>query len=139
MSTEEAHASSVDTITAVSDSPLNQDPDSSADQNEKLSGSLEARGDASPMPFEDLQAPAPLDSTPPEPARWLAFAGILLGGLLGGLVGFGIGDLMGRTSTWAAVGLLVGAVGGAIGVGVVATLTLRAMNEWNAVQHPEQK
>ncbi len=91
------------------------------------------------MPFEDLLAPQPLDSTPPEPARWLAFAGILLGGLLGGLVGFGIGDLMGRTSTWAAVGLVVGALIGAVGVGIVATLTLRAMNEWNSVEHPEQR
>lgn len=90
------------------------------------------------MPFEDLLAPKPVDSSPPEPARWLAFGGILLGGLLGGLVGFGIGDLMGGTSTWSTVGLLVGALIGAVGVGVVATLTLRAMNEWNAVQHPEQ-
>ena len=93
----------------------------------------------SPLPFEDLQAPTPLASDPPTGARWLAFALILLGGGLGGLVGYGIGDLMGGTSTWAAVGALVGGLTAAIGVGVVANLTLRAMNEWNAVQHPEEK
>lgn len=91
------------------------------------------------MPFEDLMAPEPIDSAPPEPARWLAFAGILLGGLLGGLAGFGIGDLMGGTANWAAAGLIIGALIGAVGVGVVASLTLRAMNEWNAVEHPEQR
>ncbi len=91
------------------------------------------------MPFEDLLAPKPIDATPPEPARWLAFSGILLGGLLGGLIGFGVGDLMGGTSTWSTGGLLIGALIGAVGVGIVAQLTLRAMNEWNAVEHPESK
>jgi hypothetical protein len=28
---------------------------------------------------------------------------------------------------------------GAVGVGVVANLTLRAMNEWKVVQHPEEE
>ncbi len=91
----------------------------------------------SPMPFEGLTAPAPIDSSPPEPARWLAFAGVLIGGLLGGLIGYGVGDLMGGTDIWSAVGALIGGVFGAVGVGVIAQLTLRAMNEWNAVNHPE--
>ncbi len=94
---------------------------------------------ASPMPFEGLVAPTPIDAAPPEQARWLAFAAIVVGGLLGGLIGYGVGDLLGRTTTWAAVGGFIGGVGGAIGVGVIASLTLRAMNEWNAVQHPEDK
>ncbi len=98
---------------------------------------LEDGSASSPMPFEGLAAPEPIDATPPEPARWLAFAGILLGGLLGGLIGYGVGDLLGRSSVWAATGGLIGGVFGAVGVGIIASLTLRAMNEWNAVQHPE--
>ncbi|MFT7599559.1 MAG: hypothetical protein ACI8TP_002494 [Acidimicrobiales bacterium] len=89
------------------------------------------------LPFDGLVAPAPLSSTPPEPARWLAFAGILIGGLLGGLIGYGVGDLLTGNELWAAVGALAGGLGGAIGVGIVSALTLRAMNEWKAVQHPE--
>lgn len=89
------------------------------------------------MPFESLDAPKPIDATPPATARWLGFGSILLGGVLGGMIGWGTGDVLGDTSTWAAIGGLIGAIGGAAGVGVVATLTLRAMNEWNAVQHPE--
>ena len=89
------------------------------------------------LPFDDLVAPAPMDAAPPTSARVLAFAGILVGGLLGGLVGYGVGELMGGSSTWAAVGGLLGGLTGAIGVGVLANLTLRAMNEWKSVSHPE--
>ena len=96
-------------------------------------------GDHAPLPFEDLAAPEPLTADPPKVARLAAFGSILLGGLLGGLVGYGVGDVMFRDGTWAAVGALLGAVTGAVGVGVVANLTLRAMNEWNAVQHPEDE
>jgi hypothetical protein len=35
------------------------------------------------------------------------------------------------------VGGLVGGVSGAVGVGIIAGLTLRAMNEWSSVRHPE--
>jgi hypothetical protein len=90
-----------------------------------------------PLPFQDLEAPEPLASDPPTGARWLAFGSILISGLLGATVGYGIGDLMGGTSTWAGAGALIGAVTAAVGVGVVANLTLRAMNEWQAVDHPE--
>ena len=89
------------------------------------------------LPFQDLVAPQPIKSTPPPPARWLAFAAILLGGGLGAAVGFGVGDIMGGSSEWAAVGALLGGLTGAIGVAVVANLALRAMNEWRAVEHPE--
>ena len=91
------------------------------------------------MPFESLTAPQPLNSAPPAQARWLGFAGIVLGGVLGGMIGWGTGDVLGQTTSWAATGALIGAVCGAIGVGIVATLTLRAMNEWHAVQHPEER
>lgn len=93
--------------------------------------------DRTPLPFEDLVAPEPVAADPPGAARWLAFASILAGGVLGAMVGYGVGDVMARDSTWAAVGALLGALTGAVGVGVVANLTLRAMNEWKAVEHPE--
>ena len=89
------------------------------------------------MPFESLTAPQPIRAAPPARARWLGFAAILLGGVLGGMIGWGTGDVLGQTTSWAAIGALIGAVFGAVGVGIVATLTLRAMNEWNAVQHHE--
>lgn len=89
------------------------------------------------LPFESLNAPEPVPATPPSQARWLGFGAILLGGLLGAAIGWGTGDVLGQSQTWAAVGALAGAVFCAVGVGVVATLTLRAMNEWNAVTHPE--
>ena len=89
------------------------------------------------LPFESLHAPEPLSSAPPTQARWLGFVAIVVGGLLGGVIGWGTGDVLGQTNLWAAIGTLTGAVFGAVGVGIVATLTLRAMNEWNAVHHPE--
>ena len=105
------------------------------------SSEIEPTADATPavpgMPFESLDAPEPIVATPPATARWLGFGSILLGGVLGGMIGWGTGEVLGDTTTWAAIGGLIGAVSGAAGVGIVATLTLRAMNEWNAVQHPE--
>lgn len=99
---------------------------------------IEPTADANAMlPFQDLVAPQPIKSTPPPPARWLAFLAILLGGGLGAAVGFGVGEIMGGSTDWAAVGALLGGLTGAIGVAVVANLTLRAMNEWRAVEHPE--
>lgn len=95
--------------------------------------------DRAPLPFEDLTAPEPLDSDPPVAARWLAFGLVVVGGGLGAMVGYGVGDVMFRDATWAAVGGLLGAATAAIGLGVVANLTLRAMNEWRAVEHPEDQ
>ncbi|MDH3300092.1 MAG: hypothetical protein OES24_06260 [Acidimicrobiia bacterium] len=95
---------------------------------------------ASPVPtpgFTNLSAPDPVVASPSESARALAFAAILIGGLLGGLVGFGIGDVLYPDSTWSAVGALAGALTGAVGLGVLANLTLRAMNEWKTATHPE--
>ena len=103
------------------------------------SGSLQRADAGSPLLYTDLEAPEPADPTPPTGARLLAFGSILLGGLLGGLIGYGTADLMVDSSVIAALGGLGGALAGAIGVGVVATLTLRAMNEWNSVEHPESE
>lgn len=111
------------------DSSTGQDPGTSL---QKASGS-------SPMPFEGLLAPSPADASPPPPARWLAFGGVLLGGLLGGMIGYGIGDILGGTSTMAALGAFIAGLACAVGVGIVASLTLRAMNEWNVTVHPEDK
>lgn len=107
--------------------------------NEGTDDDLEPAVDRSPLPFEDLTAPEPLAADPPTAARVGAFVLILIGGALGGLVGYGVGDVMYGNSTWAAIGALIGGLTGAIGVGVVANLTLRAMNEWQAVQHPEDE
>lgn len=93
--------------------------------------------DSSVLPFEDLVAPAPIRAAPPHQARWFALAAILLGGFLGATLGYGIGDVMGGTANWQAGGAFVGGVTAAVGVGIVANLTLRAMNEWRAVKHPE--
>lgn len=102
-------------------------------------GDVEPRDDTDGdlLPFAGLSIPEPLETQPPTTARWLAFAGTLVGGLLGGLIGFGTADLLGA-ERWisALVGVLF-AAGGATGVGIVAQLTLRAMNEWRAVHHPE--
>lgn len=94
--------------------------------------------DANLLPYQDLVAPLPLRSDPPVTARWLAFGSILLGGLLGALIGYGVLDLYTESQNWAAVGALLFGVGGAVGLGVVTSLTLRAMNEWREVQHPER-
>ena len=102
-------------------------------------GAVERRSDDSPLLYTDLDAPDPADPTPPAAARWLAFGSILLGGLLGGLIGYGTADLMVESSAVVAAGGLLGAVAGAVGVGIVAGLTLRAMNEWRSVDHPESE
>lgn len=96
-------------------------------------------GASSPNPFEGIRVPEPINASPPLQARVLALAGVLLGGALGGLIGYGVADLLsGGDGVMAAVGFLVGAIGCAIGVGIIVSLTLRAMNEWNAVKHPDE-
>ena len=89
------------------------------------------------LPYAGLRAPRPLPAAPPLAARVLAFAAIVVAGLFGGLIGWGTGDLLTGAAPWAAAGALIGAVVGAVGVGVIASLTLRAMNEWRSVRHPE--
>ncbi|MEZ5378995.1 MAG: hypothetical protein R2733_21030 [Acidimicrobiales bacterium] len=95
-------------------------------------------GDGDLLPYQDLVAPTPLRADPPVAARWLAFAAILLGGLLGALIGYGVLDLFTGSANWSALGALLFGVGGAVGLGVVTSLTLRAMNEWTEVKHPER-
>lgn len=89
------------------------------------------------LPYANLRAPQPAPAAPSLAARVLAFAAIVAAGLFGGLIGWGTADLLAGDAVWSAVGGLTGAVVGAVGVGVVASLTLRAMNEWTSVRHPE--
>lgn len=60
-----------------------------------------------------------------------------LEGLLGGLIGYGTSDLLSDVDLWIGLGTMAGAAIGAIGVGIMSALTLRAMSEWKATQHPE--
>ncbi len=72
----------------------------------------------------------------PRKVRILSFVAICAGGLLGGLIGWAFVRLQvdGDTAVPEAFGALVGAVGAALGIAVVATLVLRAMNEWRTIQ-----
>jgi len=79
---------------------------------------------------------APASAAPPVGARILAFLAVLVAGACGGLVGYAVTDLQCRDDCEvlaASIGV-AGAVGGAVGVGIVATLTLRAMAEWRTNQ-----
>ena len=84
--------------------------------------------------------PPQLSALPSVTARGLAFAAILLGGLMGGLLTYGVRKVMTAKTTGTSLGLwtVAGAVGTAFGVGVLATLVLRAMGEWRALNRPEE-
>ncbi|MEZ5343290.1 MAG: hypothetical protein R2706_18175 [Acidimicrobiales bacterium] len=113
------------------------EPDDEGTPDDRLP--LAAAADPSVRLFEGLRVPQPIPAAPPLRARVLGFAGVLLGGVLGGLIGYGVGELLsGGNNLIAAVGFVVGAAGCAVGVGIIVSLTLRAMNEWNAVQHPDE-
>lgn len=79
----------------------------------------------------------PASALPPRAARILAFASIVVSGLFGGMIGWAFVRLQvgGDPAVPQAVGALVGAVLAAFGVAVVATLVMRAMNEWRTIQH----
>ncbi len=64
----------------------------------------------------------------------MASAAILLAGICGGLIGYALVDVScsGDCGWLIGTGTLVGAVVSAVGVAIVASLTLRAMNEWRA-------
>lgn len=72
----------------------------------------------------------------PRQVRVLSFAAICAGGLLGGLIGWAFVRLQvdGDPAVPQALGALVGAVACALGIAVVATLVLRAVNEWRTIQ-----
>lgn len=71
---------------------------------------------------------------PPTIARVLAVAAIVFAGVCGGLIGWKVVDLQVEDAgALAGLGGLTGAVLFAGGVGIVATLVLRAMGEWNTI------
>ncbi|MCP3987746.1 MAG: hypothetical protein GY724_01615 [Actinomycetia bacterium] len=139
MTNSEDHPADDPASTDIADNVTDRHPDDTTQTVAK--GELEAMGgqDRSPLPFQDLRAPTAANPTPPVGARFLAFTSILIGGLLGALIGYGTTDLMAESSVIAALGAVVGAALGAVGVGVVAALALRAMNEWEVAQHPEDE
>lgn len=82
-------------------------------------------------------ATQPASALPPQGARILAFASIVVSGLFGGMIGWAFVRLQvgGDPTVPQAIGALVGAALAAFGVAVVATLVMRAMNEWRTIQH----
>jgi hypothetical protein len=79
----------------------------------------------------------PASALPPQAARILAFVSIVVSGSFGGMIGWAFVRLQvdGDPAVPQAVGALVGAVLAAFGVAGVATLVMRAMNEWRTIQH----
>ena len=93
-------------------------------------GSAKAQPGSRPDPTQPLRS-----ATPSKATQALAFAGIVVAGICGGLAGYAFGDLQCGEQGCpleAALWGLGGALLAASGVGVVATLTLRAMTEWQA-------
>jgi hypothetical protein len=82
-------------------------------------------------------SPQPASALPPQAARILAFVSIVVSGSFGGMIGWAFVRLQvdGDPTVPQAIGALVGAVLAAFGVAVVATLVMRAMNEWRTIQH----
>ncbi|MEE9417463.1 MAG: hypothetical protein V3V01_19435 [Acidimicrobiales bacterium] len=75
-------------------------------------------------------------AAPPVIARVLATAAIIISGVCGGLIGYAVTNLQcddGCAGLATAIGAPA-ALLAALGVAIVATLTLRAMSEWNAQQ-----
>ncbi|MBS1847711.1 MAG: hypothetical protein JST73_05490 [Actinobacteria bacterium] len=85
-----------------------------------------------------MSTPAPVRTTAvaPRNVRILSFASICAGGLLGGLIGWAFIrlEVHGNTTIPQALGAFVGAVAAALGIAVVATLVLRAVNEWRSIE-----
>lgn len=68
---------------------------------------------------------------PSKRARFMAFCGIVVAGVCGALAGYAFGDIQGSSSSISALWSLAGGVVAAVGVAIVATLILRAMDEWH--------
>lgn len=86
---------------------------------------------------EKPPSPVPLRSAvAPRNVRIAAFVAICSGGLLGWFIGFAFASIQvsGNTTTIGAIGGFIGAVAGALGIAVVATLVMRAMNEWRSIE-----
>lgn len=83
----------------------------------------------------------PPSALPPVGARVGAFVAVLLGGLGGGIIGHAYASLTcpgGACVTSRGLWLLAGATIGAVGLAVIATLTLRALGEWQTTREADQ-
>lgn len=80
------------------------------------------------------------DAGPPVWARVAAVAAIIVAGAAGGLIGWSFYDLQctDGCATEAVIAGAIGAIVAAVGVAVVATLTLRAMAEWTAIENRDR-
>jgi hypothetical protein len=81
--------------------------------------------------------PGPDSALPSVGARVGAFVAIFVGGAAGALIGVSFAQLQcGKGSCDLSRGLWLwgGSIVGALGVAVVATLTLRALGEWNSIR-----
>lgn len=87
-----------------------------------------------PVAF-DVMAEQTVTAVAPRQIRILSFAAICAGGLLGGLIGWAFVRLENPSNSDVvqALGALVGALACALGIAVVATLVLRAVNEWRTI------
>jgi len=83
--------------------------------------------------------PRPASALPSVRARALAFAAILLAGVAGAAIGASFVSLQchGNCTTPVGVGAVVGGAAAAGGTGVVASLTLRAMGEWQRISEEQ--
>jgi len=94
------------------------------------------------VPQSDPQATRSrqLSALPPQTARAIAFAMIVIVGTLGGTLGYALGsyNCADDCSTRSGVYLLIGAIAGAVGSAIMSVLALRAMGEWNEIRDRER-
>ncbi|MEC6988525.1 MAG: hypothetical protein VXW98_06820, partial [Actinomycetota bacterium] len=84
--------------------------------------------------------PRELSALPPQTARAIAFAMIVIVGVLGATLGYALGNATctDNCSLKAGSFLLIGAVAGALGSAIMSVLALRAMGEWNEIRDRER-
>ena len=84
--------------------------------------------------------PRELSALPPQTARAIAFAMIMIVGVLGAILGYALGNATCTDDCSVKAGsfLLIGAVAGALGSAIMSVLALRAMGEWNEIRDRER-
>lgn len=84
--------------------------------------------------------PRELSALPPQTARAIAFAMIVIVGVLGAILGYALGNATCTDDCSLKAGsfLLIGAVAGALGSAIMSVLALRAMGEWNEIRDRER-
>jgi hypothetical protein len=85
--------------------------------------------------------PGPDSALPSVGARVGAFVAIFVGGAAGALIGVSFAELQcskGSCDLSRGLWLWGGSIVGALGVAIVATLTLRALGEWNSIRATDE-